>query len=240
MTASRMRIVLSALALAGATLLVAGCTATPEAPAPTSKDGGAATTAPDDDVIGGDVEAAWLDGGRAIGVVTWGSSTCVPIVDDVSADGQMISVALSDGDENQPCTNDLVPRATFVAVPEGVDVTQDVELAIAYGTGTEDADLDGLAEAPAGMSENAPSAGWFADDGIVLLTYGSSTCQPLIEDIEQSDAGATVTFKTTDRPCTMDFVPRLTTITLPMEHDDGPFELTLVGDNLDATVAVLD
>ncbi|MBN8424445.1 hypothetical protein JF531_07915 [Microbacterium esteraromaticum] len=240
MTASRMRIVLSALALAGATLLVAGCSATPESPAPTSTDGGTATTTPDDDVIGDDVEAAWLDGGRAIGIVTWGSSSCVPIVDDVSADGQMISVALSDGDENQPCTNDLVPRATFVAVPEGVDVTQNVEIAIAYGAGTEDADLDGLAEAPDGMSENGPSAGWFADDGVVLLTWGSSTCQPIIEDIEQSDAGATVTFQAIDRPCTMDFVPRLTTITLPMEHVDGPFELTLVGDNLDATVSVQD
>ena len=241
MTASRLRLALSALAIAGAALLAAGCTATPGSPAPTSKDdGGASSTAtpPGGDVDVNEVEAAWLDGGRAIAVVTWGSSTCVPIVDAVSADGQTISVSLANGEE-KACTDDLVPRAAFVGVPEGVDVTQEVQLSVAYGARTKGVDLDGLAEAPQEAGEQKPSAGWFEDGGIVLLTWGSSSCPPIIDDVEQSDAGATVTFKTTDRVCTMDLAPRLTTIMLPREHEGGAFELALVGDNLDAKLPVL-
>ena len=240
MTPSRARLVLSTLVIAGATLLVAGCSASPgSTPAPTSKDVDTATTTPPGgDIMATEVEAAWLDDGRGIAVVTWGSSTCVPIAGDVSTEGQTISVSLTNSAE-KACTDDLVPRAVYIGVPEGVDVTQDVELAVAYGGGTQDADLDGLAQAPEGPGEQKPSAGWFEDGGIALLTWGSSTCRPLIEDVEQSDAGATVTFKTTDRVCTMDLAPRVTTILLPDEHDDGPFELTLVGDNLDATVPVI-
>ncbi|UNK70379.1 hypothetical protein [Microbacterium sp. H1-D42] len=240
MTSSRLRLALSALAIAGAALLVAGCTATPGAVAPTSKaDGGKTTTPPGADPNLNEVEAAWLDGGRGIAVVTWGSSTCVPVVESVQADGQTISVTLVNGTE-KACTGDLVPRAAFVGVPDGVDVTKEVELAVAYGARSADVDVDGLAEAPQGSSEQTPSAGWFEDGGIALLTWGSSTCPPIISDLEQSDAGATVTFKSTDRVCTMDLAPRVTTILLPKEHEDGPFELTLVGDNLDGKVAVLD
>lgn len=238
MTSPRLRLTLSALAIAGAALLVAGCSATPGATAPTSKSDGGKTTPPGADPTLNEVEAAWLDGGRGIGVVTWGSSTCVPVVESVEADGQTIAVTLVNGTE-KACTDDLVPRAAFVGLPEGVDVTKDVELAVAYGARSADADLDGLAEAPQGGSDQTPSAGWFEDGGIALLTWGSSTCPPIISGLEQSDAGATVTFKATDRVCTMDMAPRVTTILLPKEHEDGLFELTLVGDNLDSTVAVL-
>ena len=34
-----------------------------------------------------------------------------------------------------------------------------------------------------GQTEGAPSAGWFAPDGIVLLTRGSSSCPPLITNV---------------------------------------------------------
>ncbi len=238
MTTSRLRLALAALAIAGATLLVAGCTASPASPAPTSSADTDDAPAPGDDVIADDVELAWLDGGRGFAVVTWGSSSCVPMVDAVGADGQNVTVTLVNGDE-KACTDDLVPRALFVAMPEGVDVKKDVEVAVEYGGRTADVDLDALAGAPGAAGDQTPSAGWFEDDGIALLTWGSSTCPPVVIDVEQSDAGATVTFDTVDRVCTMDYVPRVTTITVPEEHDGGPFELTLVGDNLDGTVSVV-
>lgn len=245
MSLSPLRLIPPALALAAVALLTAGCTTTPASPAPTSTAGSPSSTAgadagaTPDERTADDVEAAWLDDGRMIGLVTWGSSSCRPHVEDVKADGQSVAVTVAD-EKEQACTNDLVPRAIAVMVPEGVDVTKDVDLRVTYGDAQAEADLDGLDAAPQGMGEQQPSAGWFEDDGIVLLTWGSSSCPPIVQDLAMTDAGATLTFTTTDRVCTMDFAPRATAITLPEEHDDdAPFTLTLVGDNLDGEVAVL-
>lgn len=246
MSLSRVRLIPSALALAAVTLLAAGCTTTPASPAPTSTAGSPSSTAGADagatpvERMADDVEAAWLDDGRMIGLVTWGSSSCRPHVEDVMADGQSVAVTVAD-EKQQACTEDLAPRAVAVTVPEGVDVTKDVDLLVTYSDLEADADLDGLDAAPQGMGEQQPSAGWFEDDGIVLLTYGSSSCPPIVSDVEMTDAGAAVTFSAdADRVCTMDFAPRATVITLTGEHDDdAPFTLTLIGDNLDGEVAVL-
>ena len=250
---SHSRLALSASALAAAALLAVGCTASPGEQPPTSSaapdDSGNATTPTIDD----DVEAAWLDDGRMFAIVTWGSSTCVPVVDEVSAEGQTVTVSLADApsgdgaddDEARACTEDLAPRASIGAVPEGVDPTQDVEFIVTVGEVTDDVDLDGnpaLSGTPGGSTEYAPSAGWFDDEGIVLLTWGSSGCPPIVENVEEQGGGATVTFKTEDRVCTMDMAPRATIIALSddaHEDDDAEFALTLVGDNLDATVNVL-
>jgi hypothetical protein len=136
------------------------------------------------------------------------------------------------------CTDDLVPRALMVPVPDGVDVTRGVEVEVVHGERTESADLDALAEAPQGQTEYTPSAGRFDDEGIVLLTWGSSSCPPVVNDVQSTDAGATVTFQEVDGVCTMDLAPRVTPILLPQEAADGAFELTLVGGGLDGTVAV--
>jgi hypothetical protein len=247
MDLSRLRLIPSVLALAAVALLTAGCGTGPASPAPTStagtpagSDAGAATSERTAD----DVEAAWIDEGRLIAVVTWGSSTrtCQPTVTDAVADGQRVTLTLTDPDAvADGCDMNLAPRAAVFAAPEGVDVTKDVDLRVTYGDVEADADLDGLDAAPQGLGEQQPSAGWFEDDGIVLLTYGSSSCSPIVGDVTMTDGGATVTFtETADRVCTMDFAPRATVITLADEHDDdAPFTLTLVGDNLDAEVPVL-
>jgi len=232
----------SALALAAVALLSAGCTTTPASPAPTSTSGSDAG-APGLERTADDVEAAWLDDGRAIGIVTWGSSTrtCQPAVSGTDAEGQRVTLTLEDPAEAaEGCDTDLGPRAVIVPVPDGVDVTKDVDLQVTHGDLTADIDLDGLDAAPQGASEQQASAGWFEDDGIVLLTYGSSSCPPVVQDLEMTDTGATVTFSAVaDRVCTMDFAPRATVITLPEERDgDASFTLTLVGDNLDGEVAV--
>ncbi len=190
-----------------------------------------------------DIEAAWLDGGRSFGIVTWGSSSeaCQPALAEATAEGQVVSVTLSDPEQkNAVCLSDLGPHAILVPVPEGVDVTNDVELRVTHGDVSDDADLDGLADPAAIDTDYQPSAGWFDDDGIVLLTWGSSSCRPEAEEVTQSDAGATVTFADNDGVCTMDMAPRLTVISLTGDRDDdAPFALTLKGGGLDGTVDVL-
>lgn len=244
-----LRLILTASTALAAALLVAGCAPSPGSPAPTStstSDDGGSSTAP----TGDDVEAAWLDDGRMFAIVTWGSSTCVPIVDDVTGDGQTVTVSLVDppssDDAEKACTADLAPRASVAGIPEGVDPTQDVEFIVTVGDITDDVDLDGnatLAGTPGSPTDYAPSAGWFDDEGAVLLTWGSSSCPPIVESIEEQAGGATVTFATEDGICTMDMAPRATVLAFSddddLNDDDGEFVLTLVGGNLDATVPVL-
>lgn len=237
------RLSLLALSLAASGLLVVGCAAQTPSATPTSTPTDA-TDAPAsiDDRDSQDVEAAWIDGGRGVAIVTWGSSTCLPLVEAVSADGQTVSITVADADPSATCTDDLVPRASSVGLPSGVDPTKDVELKVTYGDLVADTDLDGLAEAadPESETDYEPSAGWFDDQGIVLLTWGSSSCQPQLEKIDQTATTATATFFTTDGVCTMDMAPRLTILGLPNEHEgEAPLELVLTGGGLDATVTVL-
>lgn len=239
-----LRLVLAASTVLAAALLVAGCTSTPGASTPTSSAAPDDTAAPPTE---DEIDAAWLDDGRMFAIVTWGSSTCVPIVDEVTADGQTVTVALvdppsSDGAE-KACTADLSARASLGALPTGVDPTKDVKFNVTVGDVTDDVDLDGnpaLTGTPGDSTEFAPSAGWFDDEGAVLLTWGSSTCPPIVENLEEQAGGATVTFATEDRMCTMDMAPRATVLGFSDDiDDDGEFVLTLVGDNLDGTVSVL-
>ena len=185
-------------------------------------------------------DAAWLDDGRLLGLVTWGSSSCVPITEAATASGQEIAVTLTDP-EGQPCTKDLAPRASLVGLPEGVSPREDVTVVLTYLGETvrfqvdSDDDLTGV---PGEPTDYAPSAGWFDDEkGIVLLTWGSSSCQPIVEDIDEADDAITVTFKANEGACTMDMGPRLTVLGVSGEGDDQA--LVLVGDNLDATLPII-
>jgi hypothetical protein len=238
------RLALSASAVLAAALLLVGCTGSAETP-PTS------SATPDDSSsigdVGDDFEAAWLDDGRMFSIVTWGSSSCVPIVDEISAEGQKVTLSLSDapddGGAEKVCTADFAPRASIGGLPAGVDPTKDVEFVVTLGEITEDVELDGnaaLTGTPGDATDYLPSAGWFDDEGIVLLTWGSSTCPPVVENVDVQDAGATVTFATEDGACTMDMVPRATLLGMTGDvDDDEDFVLTLVGGNLDAAVNVL-
>ena len=133
-----------------------------------------------------------------------------------------------------------IPLPESLRPPEGVDITRDVELNVTYGTIRDGAELDALSAPMPIDTDYQPTAGWFDDDGIVLLTWGSSTCRPQVQDVAQTDAGATVTFAEIDGACSQDMAPRLTVLSLQTEHDDdAPFALTLKGGDLDGTVDVL-
>lgn len=223
-------------------LLLAGCATSVPGGTPTS------TTLPDAD--GGrdadDFEGALLDDGRMFAVVTWGSSTCAPVVDTVSGVGQTVTVMLSDAsaeDGEQACTKDMAPRASVGALPEGVDTSSEITLEVTYGDLSDQVDLDGgsYAGTPGTPTEYAPSAAWFEDGALVLLTWGSSSCPPEVESVEGSGAEGTVTFATDDeKVCTMDMAPRATIIDFGDDsvEDEGPFALTMVGGGLEGTVEV--
>ncbi|MBS1673619.1 MAG: hypothetical protein JSS74_06605 [Actinobacteria bacterium] len=190
-----------------------------------------------------DPSAAWLDGGHAVGLVTWGSSSlaCVPKAVDVTGDGQTVQVTLAEPDKNAVCTADFAPRATYVEMPAGVDPTKDVTVSFQGGEFAGRVPLTGLADkSTGGPREMKPSAGWFDPSGIVLLTWGSSTCPPVVGGFDETDGGATVTFSDDmTGPCTMDMAPRLTILGTTTPHTGGEFTLTLTGGHLDGKVTVL-
>lgn len=220
-------------ALVVSTLALAGCAITspvPAAPAP------APTPTPEEPAM--EIAATWLDAGRMIGLVTWGSSSCVPFAEEPAADGQKIAVKLTDADTG-PCTADHSPRASELAVPAGVDPTQPVTVQLTYLDQTAELTLPGdteLTGTPGDPTDYQPSAGWFSDNGIVLLTWGSSTCRPQVSGIEETADGITVTFTAHEGMCTMDMAPRTTILGVEQVGRDRP--LTLVGDNLDATIPI--
>jgi len=214
-----------ALLLAGGAL--AGCASTPSAvpsSTPTAGDNGEA-----------EIDAAWLDDGRIIGLVTTGSSTCIPAADEATlqADGSL-AVTLIEPDADTACTRDLVPRVTLVELPEGVDPSKDLAITVTGDGFAGSTDLEGVEGlAGGGMTDYLPSAGWTDTDGqFVLLTWGSSSCAPVISEVAASGpAEVTVTFETpaADQVCTMDMAPRATVAVVDGLEEDSDVSLVLVG-----------
>lgn len=244
---SPLRLLTSAAGIIAAGLLIVGCTGTPGSGAPTSSSAPSAGSeaATDDDAD--DIEGALLDDGVMFAVITTGSSTCVPQVGEVSADGQTVTVTLVDpeGDDGEAaaCTKDLVPRASLGELPAGVDPTAEITLQVTYGDLRDDVELDGDPQATgtSGLDSGTPSAAWFDDGGLVLLSWGSSGCAPVVESLEASATAGMVTFVTDDEQiCTMDMAPRATVLDFgdDVVDDDVPFTLTLVGGGLDGTLQV--
>ena len=129
-----------ALILAGGAL--AGC-ATPAASGPS------ASPSTDGDSTEFEMDAAWLDDGRIIGLVTMGSSSCVPAAEEATleADGSL-SVTLVEPDADTACTADMATRVTLVEVPEGVDPAEDLAITVTgdgFSASTEFKGAEGLA-----------------------------------------------------------------------------------------------
>ncbi|SDG41502.1 hypothetical protein SAMN04489810_0232 [Microbacterium pygmaeum] len=213
-----------ALLLGGA---LAGCAS--------SSGGTAATPGASESSTDAEITAAWLDDGRLIGLVTQGSSTCVPAAEDaqLEADGSL-SVTLVEPEETTPCTRDLVPRVTLVDAPEGVDPSKDLAITVGGDNFAGTAELDGVdGLAGGGTTDYLPSAGWTDEDGeFVLLTWGSSSCAPVIQDVAATGpAEVTVTFVTppADQVCTMDMAPRAAVAVVDGLEEDSDVSLILAG-----------
>lgn len=214
---------LALLALLGAgALAFSGCASTPAAPG--------ASGGSDDSSTELEVDAAWLDGGRMVAIVTQGSGTCVPTASSVTlqADGS-VAVTLEDPAGDTACTRDLVPRATGVQLPEGANGDLELELVVTYGDLRGDTDLDAYSGGP--VEEYAPSAGWVDDGQFALLTWGSSSCAPMVQDatvVEGNQITVTFSAPPADMVCTADMAPRVTLVAVD-DVEDNVVDLTLTG-----------
>lgn len=228
------------IAALGAGLLAAGvltgcATGTASAPEDT-----AASMTPTPDaaasVSPGEVEAAWLDAGRSIAVVTRGSSTCVPVVDGgPRVDSDVLTVTLGESARTD-CTRDMASRATLVGLPTGVDPTRSLEV-IVEGVAEGRATLAPLADAPSDVTEFSPSAGWVDARSIAIVTYGSSGCPPTVESVTTTGSDIAVQFATppAEQVCTMDIAPRVTLADLGDQAPEGDASVVLSGGGVDAT-----
>ncbi|UIN30905.1 hypothetical protein [Microbacterium binotii] len=188
------------------------------------------------------LDAGWVDSGRMIAVVTEGSSTCVPVAETPTFADGVITVSLDDaaGDAGRACTKDLVPRVTLVGVPEGVDPAQATRVDVSYGNASGSVGLPGVEglAGPGTQTDFLPSAGWLTSGGFALVTWGSSSCAPVVDTIEKTaDAEITLTFQTpaADRACTMDMAPRALIGSAEGVAEGTGVELVLVGDTFDNT-----
>jgi hypothetical protein len=230
----------SLLAGLGLALLAAGLLTACAVPA-----GGGATPTPaatgndDDSSNEQEVGAAWLDGGRMIGIVTQGSSTCIPVAEEATYDDGVMMVTLVDAEGDEACTADLVPRVTLVGTPADVDPVNGVQIEVTGDGWHGDTDLEGVAGlAVGGETDYLPSAGWTDVDGqFVILSWGSSSCAPQVESAEPTSATeVTVTFVTppADQVCTMDMAPRgVVTAVNGLEDEDAETFAILTGGEFD-------
>lgn len=206
----RLAPVIAGLSLA--VVALAGCATTPGA-------------APSEPAPGGDaaaVGAAWLAGGSLIAVVTEGSSTCRPFVEDAVLDEGVLVVTLTEmTGEDQACTADLVKRGTVIGVPEGVEPGTGIDIQVTLDGAFGETRLDGYAGSAA-ADEYTTSAGWVDGHTLALLTWGSSSCAPVVESVSvESPSSIAVSFiePAADQVCTMDMAPRVAVVTLDGDVD---------------------
>ncbi len=154
----------------------------------------------------------WLDGGKALGVVTWGSGSrsCYPVVQDVTVANQDIDVVLAAPTVDGVCTQDLREQLLLVGLPEGVD--SKAAATVTLSTAQESQEI-ALAARPADAATTPAGelSATLTPLGVVLISYGSSSCPPVVDTID----GTTVTFTTIEQACTMDYSPRATLLDIP-------------------------
>jgi hypothetical protein len=230
MTTSPRRRTLAVIAALSLTALLGACAS----PAPGA---GGSPSGSDGPTAAGEVAAAWLDEGRAVGVVTWGSSGCVPVAGEPMLKDGVLTVELSDV-EGRACTMDYAPRGTLVTLPSGVDASHDLDIVITgtYASQTRLAGDAAFAGSPTDATEYLPSAGWFDGEGFLVLTWGSSTCVPRLEGAEVTGAAeVTATFATppADQVCTADMGPRVTVGSIAGVEATSGVQLVLAGDGFD-------
>jgi len=83
-----------------------------------------------DALAGSEPLATWLDDGARLGIVTWGSSSCLPSVTSISVGGDnSLTVTLRD-EHAGACTEDFGPRTLVIEVPPLIDPAEDLHLTL--------------------------------------------------------------------------------------------------------------
>ncbi len=193
--------------------------------------------------------AAWLDAGKGVAVVSMGSSTCPPKAGAAAASGQTVTVEFSVPSGKTACTADYGPRASYVALPDGVDATKDVQI-VAKGALSGTVTVTALASAPAPARENAPSAGWvetagsgseIPDGSFAFATWGSSTCPPAVGSVNATGSATVVVQLTasSETACTMDMVPRAGLTVVPPTVTGDAVKVAFLGAGAAGTADML-
>ena len=239
------RVTAGALAIFAVALgALVGCSSNPSpgsSTAPPSASASAAGTA----VVG----AAWLDAGKGTAVVSMGSSTCPPKAGDTSASGQTVTVEFSLPSGKTACTADYAPRASYVALPAGVDPTKELQI-VAKGALSGTVKLAALSSMPPAGGDNAPSAGWIEGAGsgsdvpsgsFAFATWGSSTCPPSVASVSATGAAAVVVqlAAPADAACTMDMVPRAGLTAVPATVTADAVKVAFLGAGAAGTTDML-
>jgi len=215
-------------ALALLTLVAAGAIALAGCGAATAPPAGQPTSTGSSGPL--DVSAGWLDGGRAVALVTHGSSSCVPSASEAAlqADGS-VAVTLADPTGDAVCTADYAPRASLVSLPEGVDAAATLELTVTLGDSRGAVALDAYSGAT--VAEYAPSAGWIGPTSFAILTWGSSSCAPRVQSAVANGTDIAVTFfdLPADQACTMDMAPRVALASVEVARGASAMTATLFG-----------
>jgi hypothetical protein len=66
--------------------------------------------------------AAWIEKGETFAVVTWGSSSCVPVPIEMTGEGEMVKIKFEPSDQ-EVCTADMAATTHTFTVPEGMAST---------------------------------------------------------------------------------------------------------------------
>ena len=178
-----------------------------------SSSGGTAQTAEPAETDSGvitELDAAWLDGGRMIGLITQGSSTCIPTAEDVSYADGVLQVNLVD-DAEGVCTADFAPRVSLVAVPDDVDASENLAIEVTGGY-TGEVTLPGVEGLVfESTSDQTPSAGWTTTGARSSFSSGvRRAARKSITTAEiTGDAAITVSLSgvPADKVCTADIAP---------------------------------
>jgi hypothetical protein len=125
-----------ALALAAASILLAGCSA-PVSVADDTSSGGPPGFDGSGGLLNGEPSAIWISGRRQFAIVTFGSSSCPPVPTAISSsDATHIAITFVKS-PNSPCTADLAPTTHQFSLPEGVDAAAEVAVDVTFDFDTD-------------------------------------------------------------------------------------------------------
>lgn len=125
------KILVRAAVVLAASCLLAGCAAeTPTKPTETAPPASVSeTVAPgvpdgwedriDQNRLGEQILTGWIEEGKTFAVVTWGSSSCVPIADSIEATADNSLLVSFVASPNEVCTADMAPTTHTFALPSG-------------------------------------------------------------------------------------------------------------------------
>lgn len=119
------------LAAAAAPAVLAGCTSTVSVAANTYPDvpSGYAQTI---NLLSAEPVAVWVHGHTELAIVTVGSANCAPIPVAISAKDATTVAIRYVRSPTKPCTADLSPTTNEFTLPDGVDASKDLTVALHF------------------------------------------------------------------------------------------------------------